>query len=166
MSLDLIYSGLSALIPLANDGHVPVELLTGPTKKVLISLAALGLLGTALLFGLLSGAASPIINLYLDQISDQIFQHTQRKVKIDSVDVRVFPQLVFEVNQTQLNDLALPQEVQSNRKDDTFLYLDQLRIQFNTWKALVSLGKNLELDQMTIENVPRIAARPSQKIGK
>ena len=38
MSLDLIYSGLSALIPLANDGHVPVELLTGPTKKVLISL--------------------------------------------------------------------------------------------------------------------------------
>jgi len=38
MSLDLIYSGLSALIPLANDGHVPVELLTGPTQKVLISL--------------------------------------------------------------------------------------------------------------------------------
>ena len=37
ISSDEMYSGLSALIPRANDGQVPVELLTGPTRNVFTS---------------------------------------------------------------------------------------------------------------------------------
>ena len=56
-------------------------------KKVLLTLTVLGLIGSLLLFSLLNGAANPILNQYLDQISSQIYQETQRTVKIESVDV-------------------------------------------------------------------------------
>ena len=79
-------------------------------KKALLTFGLGGLILVITLLSLLSGAANPIINAQLSKITSQISKNIHREIKMSSVDLRVFPRLVFEINDTHIDDLALPDE--------------------------------------------------------
>ena len=135
-------------------------------KKLLVFIGIGGLISFVVLLSLLSGAANPLLNAQLSKITAQISQETHREIEMSSVDLRVFPRFIFEINHTQIDDLALPKGLKTSRDENTFIHLDQMRVQFNTWKALTSLGTHLELDQMTIENLSLYVCIKIEKVGR
>lgn len=91
-----------------------------------------------ILFSLLAGAANPIINAYIDELNTAVSQGVGKSVTLSSVKLSAFPWLNFEVESATIEGL---------------FEAKQVTISFNTWRALISLGSELEMDELTIEGI-------------
>ena len=132
-------------------------------KKVVIYLSITALVLLVVLGFLLSGAANPILNTYLNDISAKVTQTLGRKVQVESVDLRVFPSFVFHLQNVQLGEMKNSQwgakrEILGQSKSELLyhqdvMHLTSVDVRFNLWKALVSGGKELQVDACEVDGL-------------
>lgn len=121
-------------------------------KWGLISLISL----ITLIFVLISGGANPIINSQIKKIEQIISESSQRPVTISHVDLRAFPNLVLEVDQLSLGEFEgsdWTAKREALHQPLSFVEFKQVAFRFKLWKAMVSLGQDLELEAMNVDGL-------------
>lgn len=109
-----------------------------------------------LVFVLISGGANPIINSQIKRIEQLISDDAQRPVKISHVDLRAFPSLVLEVDNFTLGEQegsAWSAQREAVNEPLDFIEFKQIVFRFNVWRAIISLGQDLELEAMNVEGL-------------
>ena len=135
------------------------------------------------LFLILGGAANPILNAQLDEISEMISVELGRDVNVGEVDLRVFPSLVFHLQDVRLGEVkgaswavdrgTLLKTLRASKARegsddarllesahlDDFVTLDAVDIRFDTWRAMISLGRDLRVDSMSVSHLDLVLHR-------
>ena len=83
-----------------------------------------------------SGYQLPL-NAYIEEIETAISADLKRDLSISRVEARVFPSLVFRLEELKIDELV---------------NIKSIDLEFNTFRALLSLGETLELDEATVNN--------------
>ena len=104
---------------------------------------------TLIAFAILGGAATPILNTYVEEISIEISKNLDKDFKVKTLDARVFPWLVFELEDVEVDDL---------------LSIQSITIEVNTLRALLSFGEELSIDRATVNHVDLNLIRSPQGI--
>ena len=128
--------------------------------KVLKWLFGLLLALLILAFALLAGGANPIINTQLTTLSELMSEELGRPLKVERVDVRAFPSVVLALNNVTLGEVqgsnwsarraSLSQDHPSLAP---FTQLSSVEVRFKLWRALLSMGQELELEQATLKGL-------------
>ena len=118
-------------------------------KRILVGLSSLLGVSLAVVFAILAGAANPMLNRYIDEVSGVISEDLGRELSISSADVRVFPWLVFELNDVRVKELAS---------------IGKVSVQADTWRALWSLGGDIRVKEMSVERASVTLARDREGV--
>jgi hypothetical protein len=132
-------------------------------KKIALWLTVIVIVLFIVISFLLAGAANPILNSHLKEISASITKNLGRKVQIQAVDLRVFPSFVFHLEQVKMGEVEGSQwsakRVTLSKTSPQILYqedmlhLKSVDIRFNVWQALLSGGKELTIDSLKIDGL-------------
>ena len=100
-------------------------------------------------FVILSGAATTLLNAYLDQIETAISHDLGRDFKVERVKAQAFPWLVFELESMEVDDL---------------LKVESLEVELDTLQALISFGQKIEINEATVSGIHINLVRDSQGV--
>jgi len=125
-------------------------------KWVLLS----SLIGFTLLFALISGGMNPIINSQTARIERLVSQSLHRPFSLSHVDLRAFPNVVLELDGVALGEReGSPWAARSEELPSSFLKLSKVELRFKLWRAITSLGQDLELEAMSLDGLQLVLHR-------
>ena len=125
-------------------------------KWVLLS----SLIGFTLLFALISGGMNPIINSQTARIERLVSQSLHRPFSLSHVDLRAFPNVVLELDGVALGEReGSSWAARSEELPSSFLKLSKVELRFKLWRAITSLGQDLELEAMNLDGLQLVLHR-------
>ena len=135
-------------------------------KKLLLLIALPITIILTIVILLLFGAANPILNRHLDEITQIISADLGRPIQLKSVDLKAFPNIVFHLEEIDLSEMDGTQWVKDrsivtskyvdlpiSKHPSSFVHLHSIDVRFDTWRAITSLGSDLIFDSMSVDGV-------------
>lgn len=118
-------------------------------KRLLLIFTVMVSLVAGAAFALLAGAANPLLNRYVDEISAAVSADLGRPLSVRSVQLSVFPWCIFHLNGVEVEGLA---------------QVEAIKVEIDTWRALVSLGQELSVDEVSVNGATVSLSRDAQGV--